>query len=301
MPEAIFGGLLEIRVDGELHAAAFLRGALIDQLDLPANAVDDDVLVAIGSHEQSVERLLDSGVSDNRPGLDPLILGVLQLRLGHLAHVSEQMRRHVRRWILPSRDVLKDDPGQLGLARAHGHDLLTRRIVDEDDGPVTRLQAPAVDRLAHDRFVGTCRLRQHVQRLLEILGLLPDESDGVGVVILDKDLSMAIEQHTPGRRQRQLPHVVLFRHLPEFLVLRDLEHPERDRQRGEQDGDDVLQRRQPHRKAAAIVGHHCVGHKSPASGFQLPASGFFPDFEIAATSSDELAGSWKPEASPAPS
>jgi hypothetical protein len=72
-------------------------------------------------------------------------------------------------------------------------------------------------------------------------------------VVLDEDPAVAIEEDAARRPQRQYAPVIFLRHLPELLVLRDLEHPEPDRQRREGDGDGILHEGQPQRQAAAIV------------------------------------------------
>jgi hypothetical protein len=50
--------------------------------------------------------------------------------------------------------------------------------------------------------------------------------------------------------------MVVFRHVGELPVLRDLEDPERDRKHREYGRDDVLHRRKPQRHAAPIVVLH---------------------------------------------
>jgi hypothetical protein len=54
--------------------------------------------------------------------------------------------------------------------------------------------------------------------------------------------------------------VVVLGHLPELLVLCHLEHPEPDRQQGEDDGNGALQERQPGRQIPAIVGGKVRAH-----------------------------------------
>ena len=115
------------------------------------------------------------------------------------------------------------------MPRPDRDELLERRVLDEDDRTVGRLAAAAVHGFAQLRLVGAGRLRQHVQRLIEILGLLADQRDVEAVLVLDQDPAVAIEQHAARRRQRQPPQVVVLGHLAELFVLRDLEDPEPDR------------------------------------------------------------------------
>ena len=204
-----------------------------------------------------------------------MVFGAGQLRFGHLADVAEQVRRHRGR-ILPGRHVLVNDAGQLGLAGRNREPLLARRVLDQDDRPVARLAAPAVHGLVHQRLVSAGRQRQRVQCLIEVLRLFADQRDVERAAVLDEDLAVAIEQHAAWRGQRQPPKMIFLGHLPELLVLHDLEHPERHCQRREEDGDDVLERRQPHRQAAAVLRHHhrCCRHirRGPVASSQLPVA-----------------------------
>ena len=117
MPEAVLRRLLQVGVDGQLDPRALARCVLAKGLaDLTADAVDDDFLGTLSTHQQLVLGLLDAGLADDRTGLDALVFGAGQLRLRHLADIAEQVRRHDGR-ILPGRDVLINDARQFGLAR----------------------------------------------------------------------------------------------------------------------------------------------------------------------------------------
>jgi hypothetical protein len=83
---------------------------------------------------------------------------------------------------------------------------------------------------------------------------------------------------TAARRgQRQPPEMILLGHLAELLMLHDLEHPEGDRQRREENGNDVLKPGEPHGEAAAVLRHHygCCRHirlsavRSPQSAVRM--------------------------------
>ncbi len=180
----------------------------------------------------------------------------LSSRLADFTDIAEQMRRHVGRRVEPRGHVLVDDARQLPLARLVGNDLRFGGILDEDDRPIARLAAAAVDRLAQLVDIGARRLRERLQRLVDVPGLLADQRDVVGHPVLDEHRLVPIEQHAARRRQRQPPQMVVVGHLQEPLVLRDLEEPERDAQQRENQGHRILNRRQPQRQVSAIVGHH---------------------------------------------
>ncbi len=255
--EAILGGLLHVGVDGQLHALPLGRLLFVPDVDLAPEAVDDHFLGAVLAHQVAVQRLLDAGVADDRARLGAAVLVGDELRFGDLADIAEHVRGQLARRVFPRRDRLIDDAGQV--PRGDGEPLFPCRVLDEHDRPVARLAAPAIHRLPHHRFVRAGRQRQGVQRLIEVLRLLAHQRDVEGALVVDQDLAVAIEQHAARRRQRQPAQMVLFGDLFEFLVLRDLEDPEDDRQRPEDHRDDDLQRREAHRQAAAILRHHHGG------------------------------------------
>ena len=163
------------------------------------------------------------------------------------------MRGERGRRVSARRNFLVNDPGQFPLPRQERDELLTGGVLDENDWTVARLPSPAIDGFTQSRFVDTGRSGQSVQRPIDIPRLLAQQRDVEHALILDEDLPVPVEQHATRRRQRQPPHVVVLRHLPELLVRGDLEHPERDRQRGEDNRDNVLNHGEPLRQAAAIV------------------------------------------------
>jgi len=80
---------------------------------------------------------------------------------------------------------------------------------------------------------------------IDVFRLFAHERDVEDVLVFDQHAAVPIQQHPPRRRQRQLARVIVVRHLGVLVVLRDLEHPEPDRQRREGGRDDVLQPTQP--------------------------------------------------------
>ncbi len=92
-----------------------------------------------------------------------------------------------------------------------------------------------------------------MQRLLDVPGLLPHEGDVARVLVLDQDLPVAVEEHAARRRQREPPAVIVLRDLPELLMLRHLERPERDDEQGKDRRDQELDPRQPHTEVAPVV------------------------------------------------
>ena len=100
--------------------------------------------------------------------------------------------------------------------------------------------------------------RQHPHRAVEILGVLADDRDGEGVAIVDEHLAVAVEQHPARGPQRERPLMVVLRHLLVLRVLGDLQYPETDRERREQQDPPNLKGHEPRADASAIF---CYCHK----------------------------------------
>ena len=251
--EAVFGGPLQVGVDRQLQALPFDCVLLAHLLDLPAETVDAHVPVAVGSHEQAVERLLDTRLADDRAGLQVGELGTLELTLGHFADVAEQVGGEFVARVLSGRHLLHDDAGQLELAHGHGGDLRERRVFDDHDGPEARLAPPAPQRLAKARFVLAGDAREQPDRFVEVLDLLGHDRDVERVAVLDEHAAVTIEQHAARRAERNGPQMVVLGHLAVLLVVGHLREPEADPERDEHHGDDVLNRRQPEARIPPIV------------------------------------------------
>ena len=242
--EPFLGRALHVGVDRQLHAPAFDRLLLLRLAHLAAAAVDDDELVAVRAHEQLVVGAFDARLPHHRTGFGAGVLRPGEVGFARLADVTKEMRGELFLRILPRRHFLPDDAGQLQAARHPCRDLRLGRVLDQNDRPIARFAPAAIDRFAQLRFVGAGGRGEDAQGFVDVSRLLAIERDVEGVLVLDEDLAVAVEQHAARRRQRQAPAVVVLRHLVELLVLRDLEHPERD---GEQS-----QTARPRRSAATV-------------------------------------------------
>jgi hypothetical protein len=254
--EAVFRGLLQVVVDRQLNAAAFVRLNLIEGADLAAHAVDDNALGAVLAHEQSVVGLLDALLADDVALLD----AVADLPIARFANVAEQMRSQRVGRILPCRNFFDPDVGQLEVETAGGdrRDLCQRGILDDDDRPVARLAAVPIDGLLDLLGIEPGHLRQQPHRAIDVLGVLADDGNREGVAILDENLAVTVEHHPPRRSQGERALVIVLGHLLVFGVLNDLQHPEADPERGEHEDAPHLQGDQPCAYATSIF---CDCHK----------------------------------------
>ncbi len=169
------------------------------------------------------------------------------------------MRRHPR-VVAPRRHFLLVHARQLETA---GHDrrhLRLRGVFDQHHGTVGGLAPAAFVNLFQLRQIDAGRLRQQLQRPLDVVRLLAHQNDVETVLVGDEDFAVAIEEDAARRRQRHALDVLALGNVAELRVLRDLEDPETDGQRRERDRQRVLQHREPHVQAAAIVRANDLRH-----------------------------------------
>ena len=88
-------------------------------------------------------------------------------------------------------------------------------------------------------------LRQHTDRVGQVLRVLADDRDREGVSVLDEHASGAVVQDAARSTEGQRALVIVLRHLLELRVLGDLQHPEADRERGEHHDPAALQHGEP--------------------------------------------------------
>jgi hypothetical protein len=250
--ETVFGGLLKIVVDRELHAAPLDGGHAIELTDFTARAVHHDDLRAVTAHQELVVDPLDPHLAHDRAARN----AIAHLRLRSLAHVAEQVRGQCVGRVLTGGYFLDDDVRQLEVEPPGRdcRDLRERRIFDDHDRPIAWLPAMTVDDLPHAPLVESGNRRQQPDRAVDILRVLANDGDVERVAVLDENLAVAVEQHAPRRPQGERPLVIVLRHLTVVVVLDDLEEPEAHCQRREHDNGTDLEDRKADPDASAIFG-----------------------------------------------
>ena len=254
--EPFLGGLLHVVVDVSFSRRPSVGSTSSSVRNLAAQAVDDDRSRAVGAHQVAVVRALDAGLADDGAGLQ--VVG-RQLRIGGLADVAEQVRRHRVGGIAPRRHALDDHVGQLEVEppRHDGRHLRQRRVLDHDNGAIGRQVPGPIDDLADAPLLDAGHGRQHADRPVEVGRVQADDRDGVAGPVLDQDPAVAVVEHAARRAQRQLALMVVLGHLAELLVLDDLEEPERAGQQHEPHEDGHLQHRDAGgRDFAGFAGSH---------------------------------------------
>ena len=103
----------------------------------------------------------------------------------------------------------------------------------------------AIDDLSNARLLDAKHRRHQPHGTVQVFRVLADDRDAVRGPVADQELAVAVEDHPARRAQRERPLMIVLRHLEEFLVLHDLQHPEAHREDRENDRNDRLQRRQP--------------------------------------------------------
>ena len=198
-----------------------------------ADAVDDDVALAVSAHEAGVVDALDARLADDRAGLESRVLRPLELRLLNLADVAEQVRRQTALRIGTGRHGQHVDAGQLELSSPHGSHLWEGRVLDDRDRPERRFATMPLDDFANRLFVDAGGGGEHAGDRVQIGQPLTHDRDRVGIAILHEHAIVAVEQHATRRAQRNRPLVVVVRPLQVEAVLHDLQDPEPDREHAE--------------------------------------------------------------------
>ncbi len=250
--ERILDRSLDVEIDGQLQPLALGRTNLLERPHFTPGAVDDDPLRTVLAHQQRVVDLLDTRLPDDVAALQ--VGGTGHLRVADFADIAEKMCGE-RFGVLTGRHLLHDDVGEFARKAAGGDrcHLGQRRVLDDGDRAVRGLAAVTLNDVAHRPFLEAEDLRQQPDRTVEVLGLLADDRDAVGVAVLDENLAVAVEEHAARGAQRQRALVVVRCHLLEAVVLHDLQVPEADGQDPEQHHGEVLEDAQPESDALPFL------------------------------------------------
>ena len=126
---------------------------------------------AVFAHQQRVVHLLNARLADDGPRRQR---AVADLRFAGFTDIAEQMRRHLVCGIVPRRHLVHLHVGQLGIepARQHRGHLPERCILDDDDGLIARVAAMAGHEILDVALVKARHLRQHLDRVIEVLAVL---------------------------------------------------------------------------------------------------------------------------------
>ena len=180
------------------------------------------------------------------PTMSPLFSAssCVDLRVGGLAHVAEQVRAELVGRILARRHLLHDDVRQLEIEPPGGdrRHLRERRVLDDDDRPVRRLVPVAIDDLAHVPLVHACHGGRACRIVRSRSVVFSRTIETLNAGRFSTSTRPLRSKSTPrGARSGQLALVVVLGHLAELLVLDDLEEPEASDEQAEEHDD-----RHPH-------------------------------------------------------
>ena len=192
---------------------------------------------------------------------------VLQVGLGDLRDVADQVRHRLAARIDPLRLRLDDQAGQhraVLLEPGHG---LEGRVAEDDDGLVAR-RAPAPLDVRHRARVDRDDPGDALQHRTERVGRRRQQLDGEPGQVFGDDLALPVENRAARRFQRDGPQAVGLGAELVLVVLEDL----RAEERADEDGEGEGQRPAGHRGALAdLVGIEAVHVRRPAGWRATPA------------------------------
>ena len=263
---------LQIEVDGEPQVLARLGKLLSKLADFLAVAVDDDIARAVHAAQQGVVGLFHAGFSDYVAGLVEVELGAVQVLLGDLAHVADQVGREA---VARVEAALVVDGLQFGQLVAMGLDeglLILGNVLLQRDGLVLGLAGIAsqsslnlldgkVQAAGDERNVG-----------LEVFDLVAQQVAGDRGVVIDQDAAFAVEDLAARGAHRLLAHAVGLRQLPVVVHAQHLEAPHSRSQYSQHQHHHVLGGVELARGNLLIAGDMAVGIW--IRGYQIAGSGY---------------------------
>ena len=89
--QSVFGGALDVEIDGEAEALSGFGGLSAKAADLAAMAVDDDIFRTVFAAQDAVVRGFDSGSADDVAGLIHGVARVVEHLFAHFANVADEV------------------------------------------------------------------------------------------------------------------------------------------------------------------------------------------------------------------
>jgi hypothetical protein len=246
--ERLLRGLLHVEVERQAQLAALLGVLALQRFGEVAEGVDLHARGTVASPQEAVVLRLDAGLADAVAQLDPVVALVLQLLLGDLAHLPEQMRAHGPVWILAQELALRLNAGEPARALEHVEQqlltdvLLHRRLCKRE-----RLQL-ALHPLLQAARIQVEQLGEAPVDLTAVAGLLRElvrrELDREGVAVLDQRLPVPVHDLAARRLHLDLANPVVLCLRLVLVAREDLQVPEPEEDQ-----------REHHERNAAHHGH----------------------------------------------
>ena len=238
----LFGGHLDVEVDGEFEVFAGDGEGLAEVAELFAVRVDDDVAGAVGAAEESVVGLLDAGSSDDVAGVVEGVAGVVEHGFGDFTDVADEVGGEAVAGVEAALLVAGFELGEF-VAVGGEEGLLVGGDVDfKGDGLVLRGGGEAADgRL--DLLDGEVEAGGDEREVEVGVGdLIAQEIAGDGRVVVDEQTAFAVEEAAARGEDGDLADAVGLGEDAVVGAVEDLEAVEADEEDGENGGDDVLRR-----------------------------------------------------------
>ena len=239
--EGLFGGHLDVEVDGEAEVFAGDGEFLAEVAELFAVAVDDDVAAAVGAAEERVVGGLDAGAADDVAGrVEGVAVIVGEHLLGDLADVADEVGGEA---VAGVEAALLVEGLELGKLVAVGGDeglLVGGDVLLEGDGLVLGGDLVAAEG-GLDLLDGDVEALGDEGKIgVEVFDLLAEEIAGDGGIVVDEEAAFAVEELAARGEDGNLADAVGLGERTEAFGVEDLEAPETDEEDGENQRDEVL-------------------------------------------------------------
>ena len=217
----LFRSLLEIEIDGHDDAFAGRVGNFLDHAEPPSDGVHFDLLSPGIAAQKTLPYALEAEFSDL---VTHVVVGpLLEVVLGHLADVAEQMRGELAVQVMPRGGDLEADAGQVELMRLERHYLLPSKTLGDGDGLVGRAaRLIGVGNFVRDVISSSVPL-EPFDRQREVIGILGHDLRVERWSRIDERAVIAIEDQSARRGHALEANPVAIGQLDIFLMMQHLQ------------------------------------------------------------------------------
>src|SRR5664279_3747290 len=238
--ERLFGGDLQIKIDGELELFAGNRGHVAEGAHFLATTVDQHLARAVLAHQNIVVVLLDPRHADDVARVVQLPLRLSQHVFAHLADVADNVGHESVAGIEAAVNGDGVELGQLRFVRFDKGQLVGSDVVFEEQRLIARHSGHALQ-------AGTQLVGGNVQSggdlvgvYLEIAVLIAQQQHGERGIVVNDDAAFAVKDLAARRQNGDLLDAVLFGQGAVVIAARHLQAPQPEGQHQKNSQQDVL-------------------------------------------------------------
>ncbi len=238
--QRLFGGNLQVKIDGELELLAGNSLHVAERADFLAAAVDQHLARAVLAHQNIVVVLLDARHAHDVARVIQLPLRLGQHVFAHLSDVADDMRHESVLRIQAAMDGDDVKLRQVCAVRFDERQFVGRDVVFQEQRLISRYRSHALQ--ARAQLVG--RNVQPGRNLVgvgvEVAVLIAQQQHRERRIVVNDDAAFAVENLAARRQHRDLLDAVLFGQSGVVVAARHLQAPQPESKNQENAQQDVL-------------------------------------------------------------